>query len=210
MLRRAAFTVCGLLALTTLCEGWTVSLAPGERSCFVLSLTKGTPASGNFELLEPDGNVGPLFVRVTEEAGPDRLHYQTKGQTEGTFSFEASADNDATLCLFNGGDEGGKADGVSRSVGFAFRSVPSLAAESATEDNLKSLVEASMELTEGLANLVDHQSYMRQREEAHRDIAELTNARVLWWTTGEALVLAGASLWQIYTIRQFFEQKRFV
>ena len=66
------------------------------------------------------------------------------------------------------------------------------------------------EFSEGVATMVDHQSYMRQREEHHRDMTESTNAKVLWWTIGESTVLLILALWQIVYIRKFFEVKRYV
>ena len=66
------------------------------------------------------------------------------------------------------------------------------------------------EFSVGVATMVDHQSYMRQREEHHRDMTESTNAKVLWWTIGESTVLLILALWQIVYIRKFFEVKRYV
>ena len=52
--------------------------------------------------------------------------------------------------------------------------------------------------------MVDHQSYMRQREEHHRDMTESTNAKVLWWTIGESTVLFLLALWQIMSVACYY------
>lgn len=41
-------------------------------------------------------------------------------------------------------------------------------------------------------------------------VNESTNARVLWWSIFEALVLVAMSAWQVYYLRRFFEVKRVV
>jgi len=50
--------------------------------------------------------------------------------------------------------------------------------------------------------------YLRGRESAHRDTAESTNERVLWYSVIESLVLVTISLGQVYYLRKFFEVKR--
>ena len=57
---------------------------------------------------------------------------------------------------------------------------------------MKALAALVTEFSEGVATMVDHQSYMRQREEHHRDMTESTNAKVLWWTIGESTRAAAA------------------
>ena len=84
------------------------------------------------------------------------------------------------------------------------------------------------ELSVQMVNLQDEQRYMRARERAHRDstcspccavlctfadfgccvaATESTNSRVLWFTFMEATVLVGMSLWQVWTLRKFFETR---
>lgn len=43
-----------------------------------------------------------------------------------------------------------------------------------------------------------------------KTVNESTNARVLWWSIFEALVLVAMSAWQVYYLRRFFEVKRVV
>ena len=73
---------------------------------------------------------------------------------------------------------------------------------------MDALLDVSEELNEGLLTLTDHQAYMRRREEHHAAVLESTRARVLWWTVAETAVLIALSLWQILTVRAFFETKR--
>ena len=65
-----------------------------------------------------------------------------------------------------------------------------------------------IELREGLDMLKDHQSYMNQREDVHKDILDSINTKVLTWTFVEAFFLLAMALWQISYISNFFETKR--
>ena len=214
------------------CAGLTVDIAPGQRDCFVLEVDEGVPCSGNFELIEPNDDVGPLAVEVYGPAAgaqpgdtkPPTPIYESRGEVEGTFAFDALQGGEVSLCLSNGiaGEAAGSAgpDGVARTVGFALRAAPLVEggealgadgkAELATEEHVTALAALVTEFSEGVATMVDHQSYMRQREEHHRDMTESTNAKVLWWTIGESTVLLILALWQIVYIRKFFEVKRYV
>ena len=94
-----------------------------------------------------------------------------------------------------------------RTVGFAIRaSVHHPSTDG--EGSMDALLDVSEELNEGLLTLTDHQAYMRRREEHHAAVLESTRARVLWWTVAETAVLIALSLWQILTVRAFFETKR--
>ena len=98
-------------------------------------------------------------------------------------------------------------DGRARTVGFAIRaSVHHPSTDG--EGSMDALLDVSEELNEGLLTLTDHQAYMRRREEHHAAVLESTRARVLWWTVAETAVLIALSLWQILTVRAFFETKR--
>jgi len=54
------------------------------------------------------------------------------------------------------------------------------------------------------------QTYLKNREIATRDTSESTNTRVLWSSLFEALALAAVSVFQVYSIKRFFEVKRVI
>ena len=95
-------------------------------------------------------------------------------------------------------------DGHSRTVAFNFR-----CHEIGDESYEYAGLEADIsELREGLDMLKDHQSYMNQREDVHKDILDSINTKVLTWTFVEAFFLLAMALWQISYISNFFETKR--
>ena len=181
-----------------------IRLEAGARECFLLDVSKEAAVSGNFELISEGVTPEPLGVVVSGAAGADPL-YETHGQPDGTFAFDVADDGVVDLCLSNG--DASNNDGRARTVGFAIRASvhhPS----SDGEGSMDALLDVSEELNEGLLTLTDHQAYMRRREEHHAAVLESTRARVLWWTVAETAVLIALSLWQILTVRAFFETKR--
>ena len=61
-----------------------------------------------------------------------------------------------------------------------------------------------------MRTIKDDQQYIITRERVHRDTAESTNSRVVWWSIFQLLVLGGVCYWQIYYLKHFFEVKRVI
>lgn len=65
-----------------------------------------------------------------------------------------------------------------------------------------------------LLNQIDQigkeQAYQRIREERFRHTSETTNARVLWWSLGQTLILIVIGVWQMRHLKNFFEAKKIV
>jgi hypothetical protein len=133
--------------------------------------------------------------RLESEGGPE-------ASSEGVFSFDAEFSGDHTLCFSNGDKDDN--DGVSRLIGFNFRHSP------AGQQDYKFVgLQSELEdLSQGLDLLVDHQSYMNQREDVHKEALESINTKVICWTVLEAVILISMALWQITYIKSFFEIQR--
>jgi len=195
-----------LLLLPQSAQAFTVEVAPGTAECFVAVATEGDDFLGNFEVLT-EGSYAPVEVTVE---GPDgKQLWRAADKSEETFSFEAKSNGDYTLCIGNG--VGGRVDdGMTRLVGFSFRTDVLVDEDIASEESIRRLIELGNSLTKGLTNVMDHQSYMRQREDLHASTMESIGSRVLIWTVVEAVVLVGMAVWQISIISKFFEVRRAV
>jgi hypothetical protein len=66
------------------------------------------------------------------------------------------------------------------------------------------------ELKVGLRSIKDDQEYIVIRERTHRDTAESTNSRVVWWSLFQTGMLVAVCAFQVYYLRSFFEVKRLV
>lgn len=139
-----------------------------------------------------------------------------KGASEGKFNLYGSGKYE--LCIQNGrlgnDDFIAPKDGEEREVGFAIRVEPQsrgLEKEAGPDDRLTAnLLELSMKLMDGLHNMGDHQEYMRERENKHTILAQMTFDRVVQWTVLEAIVLMLIACGQVLYLRKFFEQRRYL
>lgn len=82
--------------------------------------------------------------------------------------------------------------------------------KSESEKKAEGLLELGNELIESLETMADHQAYLREREAAHRVMAESTFGLVLLWTVAEAIVLMVVAGGQIFYLRRFVEKRRYL
>lgn len=52
--------------------------------------------------------------------------------------------------------------------------------------------------------------FVQVREERFRQVSDSTNARVLWWSLGQSIVLILMGIWQMRHLKSFFEAKKLV
>lgn len=190
---------------------YSINIEPGESSCFSVTAAKDDFCTGSFEVLSSDPT--PIAVSVHGPSPSQKTYFESKQKkgvdiksdkelSEGTFSFDAETDGDYEMCVSNGGEEN---DGVTRIVAFNFR-----VSQDADESDYEyaGLESELAEMRQGLDLLRDHQSYMGQREDLHKETLQSINTKVLCWTVLEAVILIGMSFWQISYISSFFETKR--
>jgi p24 family protein beta-1 len=193
-------------------HGYSVEVLSGSKSCFIVRTVVGVPITGTYEVIMPDAK----NIRVTVRGPTGFLHFEKKSaetatdeggdaesDSEGFFSFDAEIEGDYTMCIYNGNGLKG-IDGVPRLVAFNFRAV----AQGQQDYEFTGLQSELTELSEGLELLKDHQSYMNQREDVHKQVLDSINVKVMCWTVLEAVILIAMSGWQIMYIRSFFETKR--
>ncbi|KAG8772458.1 p24 complex component [Serendipita sp. 397] len=65
-------------------------------------------------------------------------------------------------------------------------------------------------LAQGLQAVKDEQEYIVVRERVHRNTAESSNERVMWWSIIQAVLLFMVCAWQVYYLKSFFEVKRVI
>jgi emp24/gp25L/p24 family/GOLD len=190
--------------LTT--NSYSIDIEPEDKQCFIVTAAVGVSITGSFEVISP--NPKPLVVTLT--GSDEYIHYtskydgkgEDKDYSEGSFSLESKNSGDYVLCLSNG--ENGNSDGEIKTVAFNFR-----ATDANQQDYEYSGIQSELlALKEGLDFLKDHQSYMNQREDVHKETLESINMKIFCWTILEAVILLGMSIWQITYIRNFFETKR--
>ncbi|KAF9944558.1 p24 complex component, partial [Mortierella alpina] len=66
------------------------------------------------------------------------------------------------------------------------------------------------ELAAGIQEIRNEQEYTLIRERTHRNTAESTNSRVVWWSLFQSAILFLVCVFQITYLKRFFEVKRVV
>jgi p24 family protein beta-1 len=194
------------------CWSYSVNIEPKGKECFIVTASQGDTCSGSFEVISlyPE----PIAVSVVGPPPENFLHFESiqkegvdqktdQELSEGSFQFDVEVSGDYTMCIENGNDVV-ETDGNDRVVAFNFR----VTETDEVDYEYRGLESELAELRKGLDLLRDHQSYMSQREDYHRDAVDSINTKVLVWTILEAVILIGMAFWQISYISNFFEIKR--
>jgi len=82
--------------------------------------------------------------------------------------------------------------------------------ETLTKTALSPMETSVQRISQSLDDADRDQRHLRVREQKHRDTAESTNGRVLWYSVIESMILVAVSAGQVYYLRKFFEVKRSV
>lgn len=81
---------------------------------------------------------------------------------------------------------------------------------SPVEATLTGLAFQISKAVDGAADLQREQSLQREREQHFRAKSDRVNSKVFWYAVLQILILAGAAVYQVYTLRRFFKSKKLV
>lgn len=73
---------------------------------------------------------------------------------------------------------------------------------------LTKLESSCVNIHENLNVLIDVQTHHRNREIAGRNLAELLNERVSYWSIGESVIIVVIGIGQVWLLRRFFTTKK--
>lgn len=105
------------LLITTLIkdiQSFSVDVLPGQKECFMVHASVGSPVSGSYEVIHPNADhmtitvVGPKGFMHFEKKPKKRDAMKAEGEvdkeesSEGFFSFDTELEGDYTLCFING------------------------------------------------------------------------------------------------------------
>jgi len=172
-----------------------------REECFFEEIPQGLPVNVMFQVTA--GGFLDIDLKIT---APDaRIVYEGVRETEGKYTFNTYSAGLYSFCFSNR-----MSTLTPKTVSFIITIGEPNIGDVAKREHLTPLENSIMQLTEGVSAVQAEQEYMKMREQAHRNTNESTNARLLWWSIFEALVLVAMSVWQVYYLRRFFEVKRVV
>jgi len=190
--------VCSLLLFV---DGFSFEVGAGLESCFYEVVDQGNPIAVMFQVT----GGGFLDIDVTVTSPEGKVIYSGKRENDGRYSFTAPSSGTYSFC-FNNGMSTVTQKQIELSVNV--RKSIDIYNDIATEEEISPLLDAIQQLDDTIKGIEEDQSYLKMREQAHRSTNESTNDRVMYWSIFEMLILIIMSIWQVYYLRKFFEDRR--
>jgi hypothetical protein len=182
-----------------LTQGLSFTLGPGKEECFYENVNQGTTVSIVFQVNTGGRNDIDLNVK-----GPDgRIIYQRRREQEGRYTFQAPLNGMYTVCFSNQ-----MSSFSSKQISFDIDVGKETEKETEKPEDLSPLETSISQLSNLLATVQSEQKYLKMREIRHKLTTDSTNTRVIWWNIFEAFAVVGMSVFQIYYLKRFFEDKR--
>lgn len=202
--------VCGLATLAGHGSGLFFELkqmSQGGSECFKAKPGQGHRLIGSYEA---DGPSEGVTVKVFD---PKKKELWKSTDSSAKFSIAVVDEGQHELCFDSTIDES------SQMISFNYRVDPHGDIEDpadvshmqfVTKDHTDKVGELVSKLEMRANDILDQQQYAITREAVHRDTAESTNSRVVWWTLVEVAALIALAAFQVYYLRSYFEVKQVV
>jgi hypothetical protein len=183
---------------------------PNKEECFYEQIDPGVTVGVMFQVTFGGRNDIDVYIK-----GPDdRLIYGRRRETEGKYVFQTTLGGTYSFCFSNQmSTYTQKSVSLDIDIGLAKekqQQQKGVAGEQevAKPEHLTPLETSVQQLHDALVTIQNEQKYLKMREIRHRYTTESTNQRVIVWNAFEALTLVAMSLFQIYYLRRFFEDRR--
>lgn len=76
------------------------------------------------------------------------------------------------------------------------------------KEHVGTLLERVSNLNALVRDIRREQRYQRERESEYRALSDRTNARAVYWSAAQLVVLSAACVWQLANLRRFFDHKK--
>jgi len=204
-----------VLLFIIICErsqAYTITLYDREMQCFDVYAPTGSTCTGKFDVLSEDSAVevsvvGPNKQVLYEKVYDGRIEEKSEESGE-AFQFDAATPGDYKMCLTNGVKNDTNSGYIPSTIAFNFHVGLDKQKNGEHSSHYNSLLVELDTLQQGLDFIKDHESFMNQREDLHKESLDAINGEVLWWTILESVILVCLSLWQVTYINSIFETRR--
>jgi len=197
---KVCFGLVAWVGLLSSAAAVSVSIDASQRDCYYEFAHAGERLVGSYEVSA--GGFLDIDVQVRDPQGT--VMYSKDRQMEGEFTVPYTTKGEYEICF------GNSMSSVSNKVvSFNFRKgVAHPSDDVAKKQHVTPLEISLMDVAEQIMSVQEHQRYMNTRERLHRDTEESTNDRVKWFSILEFIVLLVTNVWQISSLKAFFERRR--
>ncbi|KAL0085825.1 emp24/gp25L/p24 family/GOLD-domain-containing protein [Phycomyces blakesleeanus] len=208
------FTI--LLICANVSEALYFYIDGSEKKCFIEELPKETMVTGTYKAeqysdAQKQWIVSPeLKIQITVEELPQgHVVVDRQGDASGRFTFTSAESGDHSICLAPVSTAWFDSSRTKITFDMDFDDP----AGSEQHDHAGTLSDLAMrihELNERVQDIRREQTSQREREAEFRDRSELTNARAVWWTIAQIIILGVVCVWQMRYFKHFFVAKKLV
>ncbi|KND04118.1 uncharacterized protein SPPG_01557 [Spizellomyces punctatus DAOM BR117] len=192
--------VAPIAALNT----FTLYVPARTELCFNEYLQHKDRLDLSFEV-EEGGNLDIDFVIYTPSSKP---LYSLNGESSSHFGFNAEAEGKYVYCFGNK-----MSSMVEKRLSFSVHGpderwkIEELEMKQSIDDPTETLQSEIRVLDAGIRAIQDEHAFLMQRERRHRQTADSTRSRVLYWTLLQTAVLLGVCYFQVTYLKKFFEMR---
>jgi len=187
-------------------------LEDGQTRCFLEEVPKDTLVVGKYKTEEVGSRtISKVGIKLTATEPGGALALQRDLGPEGRFAFTSQLGGEYKICFQTNGSSW---FGAKQKLNVHLEMETGVAAtdyeEIAKTEHLTTLEISVRRLNDRIKDIRAEQNYQRNREITFRDTSESTNARVMWWSIIQTIILVGTGLWQITHLKNFFKTKKLV
>jgi len=196
-------------------------LEEGQTRCFLEEIPKDTLILAKYKGEDGDslnaynqkGNtkLTSLGLQVKVSDPDENIALERGLQPEGRFAFTSQVSGEYKICFTTNST---RWFGTKQKVNFHLDIQYGVDAtdykDLADQEKLTEMEVAVRKLNDKIRDMRAEQAYQRTREATFRNTSESTNARVMWWSVIQTLILVGTALWQISHLKHYFHTKKIV
>ncbi|KAL3884632.1 hypothetical protein ACJMK2_024759 [Sinanodonta woodiana] len=196
------FCILALFIAASLAGELTFELPDNEKQCFFENIEKGTECTLEFQVIT--GGHYDVDMELTAPNG--QILYKDVKKQYDSFTWTATDTGVHKFCFSN------EFSTFSHKVVYFDFQVgdeqPILKNIDAHATAMTMMESTSQNIFESLNNILDLQTYFRNRENQGRAFAEDLNKRVMYWSIGESFVVLVIGIGQVLVLRSFFTEKK--
>jgi hypothetical protein len=188
------------LLQVTFADKMTIQIEPKKSECFYFDASAGQTMQLSFFVTR--GGLLDIDLKVN---GPDNQQLYAGLIFESSIQvFTASRAGAYEFCFSNA-----MARWTPKIISFELKvDLESEKKDPLSKSSLDPIEQTINRIRDSLDQIQKDQKYLRIREQKHRDTAESTNSRVLWFSIFESSILLGLTLGQVFYLRKVFDTKR--
>ncbi|KAG5338433.1 hypothetical protein C0989_007317 [Termitomyces sp. Mn162] len=175
-------------------------LDANQKRCFIEELPTDTVVEGTYRALEwSSGAQGykpnPELGIIVEESESEDVLVKTTGPPEGKFTFTSHDAGDHSICLSTNYTSWFSHTHIRLYLDIVVGTTKPDVEHDRT--HVSGLAAKVRDLNVKLEEIRREQQYQREREADYRDLSEATNARAVWYSIAQIILLIATCAWQL-------------